>query len=52
MKKSTYAFVDESEQNLSERRYYASPRAFVNPIWASLNAQSASSHKAKQEYIL
>ena len=37
-----WGLVNESA-DLSERKYYTTPRAFVNPIAASMNASSMKS---------
>ena len=37
--------------DLSERKYYTSDRAVVNPIMRILNSQAASSHSSKQSFV-
>lgn len=45
-------FVETENKPMGARRYYSSARAYVNPIQAGLNASSARSHVAKQEFTL
>merc|ERR1712156_114034 len=47
-----WGFVDESQTDLGERRYYCLPRRYTNPVTNGMDRSSLASHNASATFTL